>query len=275
MKMRHFPPVFALFLAIPLAAQTQYIMSVDNSQLQHVTNSCNLKVSSAIWSNSGYRYGLYVVTAPATSTPAQVMASIQAELADSDIASFEPNQNVQLPESTGTTSATLSQSTTAILDTLPGRTPVTFFGATVPSNYVQQPATSIIRLAEAFNATGLTGAGTVAMIDTGVDPNHAALAGVLVPGYDFTRNIAGIPSELNDLSPSVAAALDQSTTAILDGQSPTQINGSTLAILDQSTTAILDNANLPAEFGHGTMTAGLAHLIAPAARIMPLKAFAA
>jgi subtilisin family serine protease len=134
------------------------------------------------------------------------------------------------------------------------------------------------------------------VIDTGVDPNHPALASVLVPGYDFTRNTAGIPNELNDLDPTVAATLTQSTTAILDSNTLAHASGgvlpileqsttaildqSTTAILDQSTTAILDqsttailDAILPRAFGHGTMTAGLVHVIAPTARIMPLKAF--
>ena len=32
---------------------------------------------------------------------------------------------------------------------------------------------------------------------------------------------------------------------------------------------------MPVAFGHGTMVAGLIHLVAPTARIMPLKAFRA
>jgi len=51
------------------------------------------------------------------------------------------------------------------------------------------------------------------------------------------------------------------------------LNQSTTAILDQSTTAILDRRRLPAAFGHGTMVAGLVHLSAPRARIMPVKVF--
>ena len=53
---------------------------------------------------------------------------------------------------------------------------------------------------------GVSGSGIVADIDTGVDPNHPALQGVLLPGYDFTRNQFG-GSELTDVSLSVAAAL--------------------------------------------------------------------
>lgn len=95
------------------------------------------------------------------------------------------------------------------------------------------------------------------------------------PGYDFTRNQVGA-SELADLDQSTVAILDQSTVAILDNKNtPIVLNQSTVAILDQSTVAILDSAKLPGAFGHGTMTAGLIHLVAPTVRIMPLKAFKA
>ena len=102
----------------------------------------------------------------------------------------------------------------------------------------------------------------------------------MVPGYDFTRNTPGF-SELADLNPSVAAQLQQSSTSILDAQNTLQLNGSAVAILNQSSTSILDQSTTSildstlAEFGHGTMVAGIVHLIAPTARIMPLKAFRA
>ena len=44
-------------------------------------------------------------------------------------------------------------------------------------------------------------------------------------------------------------------------------------MLDQATAAVLDDSTL-ADFGHGTMVAGVVHLVAPTAHIMPLKAFA-
>jgi subtilisin family serine protease len=46
---------------------------------------------------------------------------------------------------------------------------------------------------------------------------------------------------------------------------------SNTSILDQSNTSILDSTY--PDFGHGTMVAGIVHLIAPTAKIMPLKAF--
>jgi subtilisin family serine protease len=149
---------------------------------------------------------------------------------------------------------------------------VNYFGAKVPSNYVRQPATGITRQIDAQTGVNLTGNGvTVALIDTGVDLTHPALSPVLVPGYNFVNESAS-PSELNDLDPATAAALTQSTTGILDGQNLVQLNAFTVAILTQSTTGILDGP--PSAFGHGTMTAGIVHLFAPNARIMPLKAFA-
>jgi len=198
---------------------------------------------------------------------------------DLRVVGFEPEQRAVLPELTGLTQPTLTQSTTSILDTLPGRTLISFFGSIVPSNYSTQTATNIIRLGDARTATKLTGSGTVAVIDTGADLTHPALSGALVTGYDFTRDTLGA-SELADLNPTVAAQLQQSTTSILDAQnllvlnSATAIlNQSTTSILDQSTTSILDSSL--AEFGHGTMTAGIVHLVAPTAKIMPLKAFRA
>jgi subtilisin family serine protease len=46
-----------------------------------------------------------------------------------------------------------------------------------------------------------------------------------------------------------------------------------VAVLDQSTVAVLDGKAQYAAFGHGTMVAGIVHLVAPQASIMPLKSF--
>jgi len=214
-----------------------------------------------------------------TSASADVSGTETEVESDLRVVGFEPEQRASLPELSSLSQATLTQSTTSILDTLPGRTLVSFFGSTVPSNYTTQTATNIIRLGDARTATHLTGSGVVAIIDTGADLNHPALSAVLVPGYDFTRDIPG-SSELADLNPTVAAQLQQSTTSILDAQNTLVLNSavailnqSTTSILDQSTTSILDSSL--AEFGHGTMTAGIVHLVAPTAKIMPLKAFRA
>ncbi len=80
-------------------------------------------------------------------------------------------------------------------------TPVNYFGTMVWNGYANQPAAGIVHVSQAQTQFGVGGRGIVADIDTGVDPNHPALQGVLLPGYDFTRNQAGA-SELNDLTQS-------------------------------------------------------------------------
>lgn len=154
---------------------------------------------------------------------------------------------------------------------------VEYYGTTVRRGYVEQPAVTITGLDDIRRSYRLSGTGVVAIIDTGVDPQHAALVNVLLPGYDFTRNTEG-GSELGDVDQSTAAMVDrrgktnQSTAAMVDAEQPAFVNQSTAAMVDQSTAAMVDNPEFAA-FGHGTMVAGVVHLVAPTAKIMPLKAF--
>src|SRR5216683_614611 len=67
------------------------------------------------------------------------------------------------------------------------------------NSYANQPAASTVGVQNAQKTFNVTGIGIVADIDTGVDPTHPALQGVLLPGFDFTRNQAG-GSEMNDVS---------------------------------------------------------------------------
>jgi subtilisin family serine protease len=265
--------IVGLVLGLPLAAQTSYILTVSPNNAQGVIDRHGLTVTKELFDGVNC---VMLVTSASANIPG-VETEVESDLL---VGSFEPEQLTSLPELNGLTQPTLTQSSTSILDGLPGRTLVTFFGSTVPSNYTNQTATSIIRLADARTASKLTGNGVVAIIDTGADPNHPALVGVLVPGYDFTRDTPGF-SELADLDPAVAAQLQQSSTSILDAQNTLQLNSSAMAILNQSSTSILDQSSTSildstlAEFGHGTMVAGVVHLIAPTAKIMPLKAFRA
>ncbi len=142
--------------------------------------------------------------------------------------------------------------------------PVDYFGTTVIHGYVSQPAIAIIQLPDTQTTFSVSGAGTVAVIDTGVDPAHPVLQSVLVPGYDFTRNIAGSASELADVNQSSSGS----------GASPAMVNQSTAAVLDPASALNLGRPQYQA-FGHGTMVSGIIHLVAPTALIMPLKAFRA
>jgi subtilisin family serine protease len=204
-----------------------------------------------------------------TSSPANDLALKALIAADKLTESIEVDTSFKLAETAS--SASLTQSTAAILEQFAGQTALPFFGSRVSSAYLGQPAAAIVHVGPAQRFA--TGAGVVAIIDTGVDPLHPALAAALVPGYDFINGVPGFPSDFADLAQSTAAILEQVSSPLLPAIAV--LNQSTAAILEQSTAAILEGLPMPAAFGHGTMVAGLVHLVAPTAWIMPLKAFRA
>ncbi len=152
--------------------------------------------------------------------------------------------------------------------------PVTYFGTTVWNGYANQPAASVVNLPAAQSSLTSTGrhpgSGIVADIDTGVDPNHPALAGVLLPGYDFTRNVPD-GSEITDINPTDFSTYPPQSSC--PSCQPAKVNQSSVAVLDQSSVAVLDGNSKYAAFGHGTMVMGVIHLVAPTAQLLPLKAF--
>lgn len=147
--------------------------------------------------------------------------------------------------------------------------PVNYYGTVVTHGYAAQPAAQIIRLTDAQNGFNVAGTGIVAVIDTGVDVNHPVLSPILLQGYDFTRNQPGA-SEWLDVPQLQNGNLSDGS----ENERPVVVQQSSAAILDQSSAAILDGGPYTA-FGHGTMTTGLVHLVAPKAQILPLKAFTA
>jgi subtilisin family serine protease len=152
-------------------------------------------------------------------------------------------------------------------ESLVDRTPLPYYGALVWDGYVNQPAAQIVHVLQTQGTFHVAGSGTVAMIDTGVDTQHPVLVPVLVAGYNFINNTPNADEK---------ADVNQSSAAVLDGgpMEPTYVNSATIAVLNQSSAAVLDGGQYSA-FGHGTMTAGIVHLVAPRAKIMPLKAFGA
>ena len=172
----------------------------------------------------------------------------------------EPDQVLNIPPNP-TSQSTSGAPPAGLWDT----TPVTYYGTTVTQGYVDQPAVQIIELSQAQSSFNLTGAGIVADIDTGVDPNHPAFQGLLLAGYDFTRNQPG-GSEMNDISMSAPPPCDTCPAAY--------VNQHTAAMLDQQTAAMLDGSQYAA-FGHGTMVMGMIHLVAPTAKLLPVKTFTA
>lgn len=250
----------AFFLAVGTAAGEQrYIIRTRAGAADKVAARHGLRILEQVEAGDSV---LALVSDPGV-RPSIRMA--EAARTEPGFAAFEADQSVVIPEAPP--GIQLNQSTVAILD---GESIVPYYGRNAWKGYINQPASSIIRLPLAHLLA--TGSGVVAVIDTGVDPQHPVLANSLAWGYDFIDNRPGWASELVSLDQSTVAILD-ATVDSMEGKSAAQVNQSTVAILDQSTVALLDREGRPAAFGHGTMVAGLIHLVAPTSRIMPLRAF--
>ena len=167
-----------------------------------------------------------------------------------------------------------SQAPAAQPHALPDTTLTNYYSRDVWRGYVVQPAMANIRGAEAHRDFG-TGAGIVAIIDSGIDIQHPAIAGSFVSGFDFRTNEPTIISDIASLSQSTATILEAVGSPDPDDLTVAQVNQSTAVILEQSTAVILEAHSLPDGVGHGTMVAGLVRLVAPTAKIMPLTVFSA
>ena len=258
-RVRFYVACWVLFLSFCFATQSAAAQTApsnrlivrDSLGLSGIQVVCNLVGCSAIEGLGDPNGQLFMIETPVSLDLVTNLVS-QASLG---IVSVESDQIVH-------TQAASAGSAPSYLN---DRTPYSYYGTMVWHGYVYQPANELIRTDATHSTFNVAGSGVVvADIDTGVDPNHPVLKNSLVPGYDFTRNQSG-GSEMSDV--------DQSSVAVLDDSSePAQVNQSSVAVLDQSSVAVLDGSQYAA-FGHGTMTAGLIHLVAPQATIMPLKAF--
>jgi subtilisin family serine protease len=231
-------------------AQTRLIVR-DSLGLPGLNLTCLLTGCKVVGGLGDPNGQLFLVTFPAILDPVTDLLKISLDLGILDV---EVDQVVtaQQPEATSTASY------------LTDETPTSYYGATVWQGYLVQPSNQLVRTAKTQSTFNVAGAGTkVADIDTGVDPTNPVLQSVLVDGYDFTTNTSG-GSEMTD----APAAPNMSEAQ------PATLQQRTVAVLDQRTVAVLDGTSY-SDFGHGTMTAGIIHLVAPEAKIMPLKAFTA
>jgi subtilisin family serine protease len=153
---------------------------------------------------------------------------------------------------------------------LASRTFVEYFGASVWDPYLKQPTVRITQVAKAHRIA--TGRGvTVAIIDTGI-ARHPALERSLVSGYDFLHDRPGATEEDLDGADFDSARLQQGTTVVINNVPRPTLSGNSERAFgggDYSAPAVGEHATL----GHGTMIAGAVHLVAPEARIMPLRVF--
>jgi subtilisin family serine protease len=237
--------------------QQQGVIVRTNLGLLGLKNVC-LSNGCTVVGNLDGNVGQVFLVRPAQGLLPQLLADVLNLV--NGILDAEPDQTLTIPPNVNN-QATASTAPQGLWD----NAPVNYYGNTVTHGYVNQPAAQIIRVAQAHSVFNVSGAGIVADIDTGVDPNHPALQGVLLAGYDFTRNQPG-GSELNDISMSAPPPCQTCAAAY--------VNQHTAAMLDQHTAAMLDGSQYAA-FGHGTMVMGVIHLVAPTAKLLPLKAFGA
>ena len=101
------------------------------------------------------------------------------------------------------------------------------------TGYEDQSAVMRLGLSQAHGVSMGNGV-IVAVLDTGVNPDHPLLAGHVIPGYDFVDD-------------------DTDTRETPDG-------------IDHDGDGLIDEA-----IGHGTHVAGLVALVAPRARILPVR----
>jgi subtilisin family serine protease len=233
---------------LPARAQTSIIVR-DSLGAEGINAVCRL-LNCTVTANLGDPQSqVFLITSNLPLNPSLLLTVLlnQAGVVDAEI-----DQQLQLIEETAG----------PVPESLLDETPLPYYGTTVWDGYANQPAAQIVNVQQAQNTFNVTGAGTVAMIDTGADTQHPALVPVLVPGYNFINNTANGDE---------TGSLNQSSVALLDGAGPVYLNGTTVAVLNQSSVALLDGFG--SDFGHGTMTAGIVHLVAPTAKIMPLVAF--
>jgi subtilisin family serine protease len=240
----------------PAAAQNRYIVRTNNG-LSSILNLCKLLNCQVQGGLDGPIGQTFLITSSNNLLGNVVNGTVTLLESLLGIVSIEADRLLPIPQ------VPLPNIPSGLYD----QVPVEYYGTLTWGGYVNQPATQIIRLADAQNGFGISGTGIVADIDTGVDVNHPALYVVLLPGYDFTRNQPGA-SEWLDVPGMQNGYIDTNT----QNQQPAYVQQSTAAVLDQSTAAVLDGKDYTA-FGHGTMTCGLIHLVAPTAKILPLKAF--
>ena len=244
--------VLLMAWSAPAAQAETRLVVRDSLGLSGINLSCALLGCHVAYGLGDPQGQLFLVTFPDTLDPVTSILRLQLQLGV---------VGVEIDQVVGTDGAYAGATPTYLTD----QTPTPYYGTTVWHGYVAQPANQLIRSDATHSTFSVAGAGViVAVIDTGVDPTHPVLTPVLLPGYDFTRNQSG-GSEQTDVS---TAPPDSSQAQAAE------VNQRTVAVLDQRTVAVLDGSNYAA-FGHGTMTAGLVHLVAPQAKIMPLKAFRA
>ncbi len=151
--------VLILAASKPAAAQQRYIV-VSTGGLSSVLNLCSLLGCQVQGNLDGTVGQTFLVT---SGNPLSTILTLVESLLG--IVSIEADGLLPVPHTP------LPSIPAGLYDT----SPVKYYGTVVWHGYAAQPAAQIIRLTDAQNGFGIAGKGIVAVIDTGVDPNHPVL----------------------------------------------------------------------------------------------------
>jgi subtilisin family serine protease len=256
-------------LSLTAWAEDRYVVHLGQNDANAVAARHGMTVVKSL---KGSGTGVHVLSAPRNSDSWKIMQDLATDTA---VQSAEKDSPILLP---GIKAAAMVHPSSAPAPAFPlDGTPTFYYRSLAANGYINQPAASLIKVSDAHQKS--TGQGTVAVLDTGS----------VRPGWDFVHGSAG-GQEVADTNQETTPILDQETTPILDQETTPILDGGsaiilaqettpildqeTTPILDQETTPILDARKYPA-YGHGTMVAGLIHLVAPKAMLMPVKVFAA
>jgi subtilisin family serine protease len=244
------------------SAQSRFIMRYTESEpLSSFLARYQLKLERTVANRP-----IHSVIDPLRRNPAVLIQQISDDT-DDDV-SIEQDQIVRLPilsfrrpEISGERALTMAFKNTR---------PTNFFGSSLPGGFVQQLAGYQTNAVPSWGVHG-GGSGTVAVIDTGVDGTHTSLSRVVVSGIDLIDR-RGTGSELTGLPTNILAIINPTTIPLLQRDFNHLSNGHAPA-WERSVRLNSSFSQIPIGLGHGTMVAGAIHLVAPTARILPIRAF--
>jgi len=250
--------LLTVILASGSFAANDLLVRVDPSLVNALAKQYGLKIEKQLKSGDG----VYLVSVPAGIAASSVENALKQI---PGVLNVESNVKVTLPKRSASKQAVVKPQNCTPTALVVGK-----------YRYISQSAVGITCLADAQKRFGGGSAGVhVAVIDTAVDSRHPALAGSLDAGYDAIRDMNGPVNVNQETSPFV----DQETSPFVDGAGNVVVNQETSPFVDQETSPFVDQETspfvdqIPPGFGHGTMVAGIVHLVAPAVRIIPIRAF--